>query len=757
MIFLFCSFSGVIRSQKVGLVLSGGGASGLCHVGVLKALEENNIPVNYICGSSIGALIGAYYAIGYSPQQIEEIVKSYFFYNVTRGDIPTKYEYMIKKRDDFASWITFKYDFKSNYMKNLPTNLINSMPMDYYLMETFTGISGKQNNKFDRLFIPYRCLASDVENKKTVVFKEGDLPSAIRASMTYPFYMRPISIDGKVLFDGGLYNNFPSDVMLKEFNPDYIIGSNVADKNSKPDEDNLYLQLRTLLMSQTNFNPVCENGMIIEPWGDVNVFNYDNIQRLIDSGYTATIRAIPKLKEQISTRIDTAEVNRKRKNYAAMNDLNAVVFDNVEIKGFNKKQSYFIRRSIFYKQKPFTLEALRKRYFRLACDDKIKTLYPVAIYDSINNKYTLRLSGKKEKPFYFEPGAILSNRPINSVFLGLQYNYLGKIGFSFYANGYSGKLYSGTYSRVRFDFPGSIPLSIEPSFTYSRWDYFNSSVLFYDLLKPAYLIQEDKFGEIKVSVPVGNVSQFNVAGGLTEWRNQYYQTDIFTKIDTADVSYFDYWYVQANYKLNTLNRKMYATDGTLINARARYLEGHESYYPGNTSLDTVVFKNKYQLPWLQLKLTFDTYLRTSNRFKIGLFGEGVYSTQRFFNNYQASILSAPAFNPTPESQTFFIDTYRAHNYLAGGVKFITSPLRNVDFRLEGYIFQPVLSIIDKGGRAQYSPTPFLYRNFSGMATLVYNSPIGPISAGVNYYDKYVNPFSFFFHVGYIIFNRKSID
>ncbi len=748
-----------VKSQKVGLVLSGGGASGLCHVGVLKALEENQIPIDYVCGTSIGALIGAYYAIGYSPTQIEELVKSYFFQSVTRGDIPVKYEYLIKKRNDFAAWLTFKYDFKNNYMRNLPTNLINSMPIDYYLMETFTGVSGKLNNKFDRLFVPFRCLASDVENKKTLVFKEGDLPSALRASMTYPFYMRPISIDGQLLFDGGLYNNFPSDVMMREFNADYIIGSNVAEKSSKPDDENLYLQLRTLLTNQATFTTQINNGTIIEPWSDVSAFNFDNAQRLIDSGYSATIRLIPLLKTKIQNKIDTTEIKLKRKNYTNLNDLNSVVFDKLEINGFNKKQKHFITKSLFYKEKPFTLEELRKRYFRLACDDKIKNLYPVAIYDSLNNKYTLQLSGKKEKPFYFEPGAIVSNRPVSEVYLGLQYNYLGRIGISLFANGYSGKLYSGSYSRLRFDIPGRFPISVEPSFTYSRWDYFSSSVLFYDFVKPAYLIQEDKFGELKVSTPVGNLSQFNLSGGFTGWKNQYYQTDVFSKLDTADESYFDYWFLQANYNLNTLNRKMYATEGTLINARARYLQGEESYYPGNTSIDTLSFKNKMQLPWLQLKFTFDSYIRTFNRFKIGVFTEGVYSTQSFFNNYQSTILSAPAFNPTPESKTFFIDTYRAHNYVAGGIKAITSPFKNIDIRLEAYIFQPVLSIIKNpsDGKAKYSNTAFLYRDFSGVAAVVYNSPIGPISASVNYYDKYVNPFSFFFHVGYIIFNKKSID
>ena len=754
---LFSFYAMQFKAQKVGLVLSGGGASGLCHIGVLKALEENGIPVDYVAGTSIGSLIGAYYAVGYSPAEIEEIVKTTFFQSITRGDLPAKYYYLIKQREDFASWLTFKFNLTDNYLKNLPTNVINSIPIDYYLMETFTGAANHVDNNFDSLMVPFRCLASDVSSKRSVMFKSGDLPSALRASMSYPFYLRPISINGKLLFDGGLYNNFPTDVMKKEFAPDFIIGSNVSETNGAPDDDDLYLQLRNLLMNQTEFAPLGENGILIEPWGEVSIFNFDNAKRLIDSGYAATMRVMPQIKKQMNRSQEISELATKRKRYRDYQNPANIVFDSIAIKGYNQRQGQFIKKSLFFKEKPFTLAQLKKRYFRLASDDKIKNIFPVATKDSITGKYTLALVGKKEKPLYIDAGAILSNRPISEAFLGLQYNHLGKIGFSAYANGYVGKLYSGTYAKLRFDFPGRLPFFIEPSGSYSRWDYYSSSALFYDFLKPAYLVQEDRFAEIKMGIPVGNVSQFNVAGGITEWSNQYYQTDVFTKADTTDKTYFDYLYVQSNFKVNTLNRKMYATEGTLLNARARFLQGHESHIPGNTSIDTTEFRNKLQTPWLQLKLTFDSYLKTADRFKIGVFGEAVYSTQNFFSNYQATILSAPAFNPTPESQTFFIEAFRAHNYFAGGLKAITTPVRRLDIRFEAYLFQPVLSILKSNdNKAKYS-SPFLYRHFTGMAAAVYNTAVGPISIGVNYYDQYEYPFTFFFHFGYIIFNRKSID
>jgi NTE family protein len=753
---LFCIHG--IFAQKVGLVLSGGGSSGLCHIGVIKALEENNIPIDYITGTSIGSLIGAYYAAGYSPAEMEELVKTGFFQKITRGDMPAKYTYFLKHRDEYASWQSFKVSLNTKFINNLPTNVINSVPIDYYLMETFAGVNAHAKNNFDSLMVPFRCIASDIEKNEVVVFRDGDLSSSIRASMSYPFYLRPIYIRGRLLFDGGLYNNLPTDLMYDEFYPDFIIGSSVAERSESPADDNLYLQLRHLFTSQTDFKPVCENGVLIEPWCDISIFNFEEAKRLIDSGYVATMRNMPQIKLQVERLQDKEQLKNRRAIFRAASNKDSVIFDKVEIMGVNKKIDYFIRSSIFYQNKPFSLSRLKKQYFRLTSDDKIKSVYPVALKDSTGSGfYTLKLMAKKEKSFFVDIGGNISNRPISEAFLGLQYNHLGKIGFTAYANGYYGKLHGSGLAKLRFDFPARVPFYIEPVFTYSRWDYFRSSALFYDFEKPAYLIQDDKYGELNIGIPWGNVAKAVVSGGYAEWGNRYYQTDNFTKLDTADATYFDFAYGQLSLELNTLNRKQYATEGTKLHFRGKYINGNESFYPGTTSIDSIKTINTPMHQWVQFKLTFDSYIRTFKGFKIGVFAEGVYSTQDFFRNYTSTILSAPVFNPTPESQTLFIPQYRAHQYVAGGIKAITTPLKNFDIRLEGYLFQPVTSIVSTNDQKAKYTEPFLYRNFIGLVALVYNTPVGPISIGMNYYDKNDNSFSFFFHFGYIIFNKKSID
>ncbi len=747
----------VLQAQKVGLVMSGGGASGIAHIGVLKALEENRIPVNCIAGTSIGSIIGGLYASGYSPLEIEHMVKEQAFSDLTKGEMSPKFGYFVRKRDDYASWRTLKLNLNNSLLSNLATNLINSVPIDFYLMETFAPANSASHYNFDSLMVPFRCVASNIEKKQSVVFRDGDLPSAIRASMSYPFYIRPISIDSALLFDGGLYNNFPTNVMYEELYPDFMIGSSVTENSKLPSDDNLYLQLRNMLMNKSNFDPVCENGVIIQPWADVSIFNFESAQRLIDSGYAATIRQMPKIKACITNYQNTLELYEKRKAFKERSQASKIVYNKVVVNGVSGAMKKFVVKSITSKRDTFTFKQLKRQYFRLMADEKIKSAYPMTQLDTASGKYTLTLNTKRDKHLFFDIGGNLSNRPISNFFLAVQYNYIGKIGFTAYANGYLGKLNSSSLTKLRFEFPTKVPFYIEPSFTISRWDYYKSSALFYDFEKPAYLIQEDLFGELNMGAPVGNIGKVVLSGGLSEWKNRYYQVDQFTKLDTSDVSVFDFGYGQLSYQINTLNRKQYATEGTNILIRAKYVSGMEHYYPGSTAEETVPFIDGPTHDWFNFKITIDKYIKPIKFFKVGVFAEGVYSSQDFFRNYQASILSAPSFNPIPESQTLFIDDYRAHEYMAGGLKTILTPYKNLDVRFEGYLYQPVYSIIkDPNGKANYS-TPFLYRHFLGMGALVYHTPIGPISVGVNYYDKNENSFSFFFHFGYTIYNKKSID
>lgn len=751
LLFFICIAYFNLSAQKVGLVLSGGGAGGLAHIGVLKALEEKQISIDYITGTSIGALVGGLYASGYSPDEIKDLVLNEKFQRYTKGELEEKHKFHYKKTNESASWFTYNFGFDSDLTTNIPTNIINSIPIDFFLMELFNPSSTCAKNNFDSLLIPFRCIASDIENKQMVVFNQGNLHAAIRASMTYPFYLKPISIDGKLLFDGGLYNNFPIDVMRKDFNPDFVIGSVVTSNNPLPNDENLYLQLRNMLMTKTDFGDNIENGIIIKPWSDIGVFSFSEANRLIDSGYTATINAIEHLNHPaLSKKYNIKEARQEYKT-----KLIPIVYDSIHVTGVNTKQQQYIKKSIFSKDKTLGIEQLKKRYLLLTDDDKIKSLFPISTYNPKTGKHSLEVIAKKEKNFRLELGGNFSNRPISAAFIGLQYNHLGKKSVTIYSNAYFGKLNTSLLGKIKIDFPGKTPFYLEAVGLYSKWDYFRSSTLFYNVLRPAFLIQEDAFTELSSGIPFGNRAKISLGGGIANMGNIYYQNYNFSEKDTADRTDFTFNYARAEYELNTLNRKQYASEGLYVNARLKYFNGFEYYRPGTTSFDTsksIIFHD-----WIQLNAKLDYYLKTSNFLKIGVLGEAVLSDQDFFRNYTSTILSSPAFMPTPQSKTLFLEKFRAHKFIAGGAKLIINPIKNFDIRIEGYVFQPIQTIVKNNlNKPEYSIN-FLYRYLTGMAALVYHTPIGPISTSVNYYLGEKNPISFLFHFGYTIYNKKAID
>jgi NTE family protein len=746
--------SNQVYSQRIGLVLSGGGAGGACHVGVLRALEENNIPIDYIVGTSVGGLIGALYTSGYSPDEIEKIVTSEKFTNLLKGEMEKKYQYYYFQKDDNAAWVTLKVSFDSSLTTNIPTSLVNSAPVDFNMTEFFSKPFSVSKGNFDSLFVPFRCVASDVENKKTYVFNSGALNEAVRASMTYPFYYKPISVNGKILFDGGLYDNFPADVMRADFKPDIIIGSVVTGSNPKINEEDFYAQIRNMLVKNPDFSLQGTKGLIITPWSNVGTFDFNSAKRLIDSGYVATIKQIDSLKK-LSGRIRTKEEITQRREVFKARMKDQIIIEDISTEGLTKNQQIYVKRMLSNGLKEFTLESIKPRYFRLTEDDKIKSVFPTLTFNPQSGKYKLNLKVKREKDMFLQVGGNVSSRPISMGFISLQYNLLSKIATSIYGNGYFGRLNNSFSGRIRFDIPGRWPMYIEPNLTISRWDYYRSSNLFYSLQKPAYLTQRDRYAEIMFGHPAGPRAKVMYGGGVAELSNIYYQTPTFNDKDTADQTNFTFIHGTAEYEYNTQNRKLYASEGTFINIRAKYVNGLETLIPGNTTIQKPDSNIVHQ--WVIFKAKFDHYFKPFQFFKIGVLLEGVYSTQQLFANYTSSVLSAPAFMPTPESKTLFLPNFRAFQYGAGGIKMIFHPVKKLDLRFEGYLFQPYQSIEKNTDLTASLSKAFLHQYIVGMAALVYHTPLGPISMSVNYYHKEPQPFTFLFHFGYTIFNRKSIE
>lgn len=747
-------FNQSANAQKVGVVLSGGGAAGIAHVGVLKALEENNIPIDYIAGTSMGSLVAAMYAIGYSVEEMEEIVKSDYFRDYTYGKTDEKFVYYYRQQAPDISQINIKLSTKDIGKTTIPTNFISPIPIDYAMMEYFTAPIAAANYDFDSLFIPFRCVGADITNKKQVVFKDGNLNEAVRSSVSYPFYLQPITVNGKLMFDGGIYNNFPGDVLYEDFLPDILIGSTVAGTPDPPDEDNVLSQLKAMIMDKQDYILPCVNySVLIKPKTTIGLFEFDNLIPAIESGYLAGLEKIDDIKEVVDRRVSSEELAAKR---AAFNNKKPeVVFDKINVAGVNKIQATYIKRILTKNRTKITIDELRPEFFKLSFDEKIKTMYPITKFKQETGTFDLNLKVKREKDIYAKLGFNLSNKPINQGFIGAQYNYLGNVSMKFNANAFFGKFYTSGMLKGRIDFYHLFPFYAEAGLILNRFDYFSSSNAFFEDEKPSYLIKNERFSFVDIGIPVFNKGKLVAGYSLANLKNDYYQTRNFLESDVADETRFNLVTGNIYYERSTLDRKMYPSNGTFLKFDARYIQGEEYTLPGTTAIRNNPFRTVHE--WYQFKFSYDNYFNRKGRFKFGFYTEWVYSTQPLFENYTATILAAPAFNPTPETKTIFLQKFRAFQYGAAGLKTVINIRKNIDWRNEAYAFQPYREISQATDFSAKISTDLGTPLFLGTSALVYHSPIGPMSLSLNYYDSEEDKFSVLFHVGYILFNKRVME
>lgn len=751
--FLLSPFFLQAQKDKVGVVLSGGGAAALSHVGFLQALEEENIPIDYITGTSMGAYIGALYASGRSPSEIDSIVRTPDFQNKAKGKIPEDYSYFFKEPEKNASLVTLKFFKDSLIQTSLPTNLIDPMMMDLALMEEFAAPSAKAGYDFDSLLIPFRCLAADIEAKERVIFEDGDLNKAVRASMSYPFYLRPIEVDGRLLFDGGLYNNFPTDIMEEEFNPDIILGHNVSNKIQPPREGDVISQIKNMLIDRTDYSELNKPHVVIEPEEKTSTFDFSDISGSIQRGKRNTEERIDTIQSLVSGRSDPDSLENARDRFR--NDLPELEFGEVQIEGLNQVRSDYVEKILHIRTFPLGMKELRPKYFRVYSDNKIKHLFPTAHYRPERDNYTLKLDVEREKDIFVEFGGNISSRPINMGYVGLQYNHLGKVSFSLNLNSYFGKFYGSVQARGRMDLPTQPPIYIEPILTLNRWDYFKSTTAFFEDVRPSFLVQNERYGGLRAGIPTGDKGKLVADGKLATIRNQYYQAEDFTSTDTADQTRFDNWTLGLSWERSTLNRKQYPSKGSHLSIRARWVEGNELTIPGSTAETDDTTQAFHQ--WPQLKFRYQNYYKRKGPLRLGFSIEGVYSDQPFFDNYSGTILSAPAYQPVPESKTLFLNDFRAYKYLGGGIQNIVKIQDNLDLRLEGYVFQPYRKIRRNDDLTPSFGPVLSSRNYIASGSLVYHSPIGPASLTLNYYNGKEEPFSFLFNFGHLLFNDRPLD
>jgi NTE family protein len=214
----------VLPRKKVGVVLSGGGAKGFAHIGALKALEEAGIPIDYIAGTSMGSIVGALYAIGYDLHTIDSLVRVQDWGYLLSDEVRREYLSASQKENPDVFVFSLPYEVKIRERKGqvrLPPGVVRGQNLYSLFLNLTIGYQDEMD--FDKLPIPFACVAADSRSGKEVVFREGILPEAIRASMAIPGLFAPVEKDTMLLIDGGIINNYPVDV-VREMGADVVIG-----------------------------------------------------------------------------------------------------------------------------------------------------------------------------------------------------------------------------------------------------------------------------------------------------------------------------------------------------------------------------------------------------------------------------------------------------------------------------------------------------------------------------------------------------
>jgi NTE family protein len=230
---------------------------------------------------------------------------------------------------------------------------------------------------------------------------------------------------------------------------------------------------------------------------------------------------------------------------------------------------------------------------------------------------------------------------------------------------------------------------------------------------------------------------------------------MFTRLDTTDQTSFNFVNPELCFELNNLNRKQYANAGACLKFAIGYVNGYEDFLPGSLSLSKKEFRANHS--WFYIKLLYDNYFASWGPFKFGLYTQAHFSNQPLMNNFTSTIINAPDFSPVPEMQTLMTPAYRAISFAGFGLKTVVRLYKKVEFRLEGYVFQPYQEITENSldQTVLLRPT-FADRAWIASSAIVYNSLIGPISMSANYYDKKAEHFTFNINIGYILFNRKAL-
>lgn len=395
---------------KIGLVLSGGAARGMAHIGVLKALEEQGIRIDAIAGTSMGAVIGGLYASGYKIDELEKLALNIDWRQALsdappREDVPFR-----RKQDDRDFLVKQKLSFRDDGSLGLPLGVIQGQNLALLLESKLAHASDTRD--FDKLPIPFRAVATDIASGEKVVFRKGHLPQVIRASMSIPAVFAPVELDGRLLVDGGMTDNIPLDV-ARDMGVDIAIVVDIGTPlrsrkqlNTVVDVLNQSITLMTRRNSEEQLATLHKDDVLIQPsLSSFGVTDFGRAQEVIDAGYRATRILDARLARLRATQPQDAQLAAARLPSQRTPIISAIKVEN-DSKVSDEVIRYYIRQHI---GEPLDLGRLETDMGTLYGLDFFEQVQYRVVHKGQDNTLVISARGKRSGTDYLRLGLNLSD------------------------------------------------------------------------------------------------------------------------------------------------------------------------------------------------------------------------------------------------------------------------------------------------------------------------------------------------------------
>lgn len=561
LVFLMLLFTFQVMAQeeeapKIGLVLSGGGAKGLAHIGALKVIEEAGIKIDYIGGTSMGAIVGALYASGYTANQLDSLFHEINFDLLIQDDVPRSAKTFYEKEVAEKYILTLPFD---QFEIRFPSGLSNGQNI-YNLISRLTMHLGHERN-FSKLPIPFFCIASDIETGEEVVLDSGSLPKAVSASGAIPSVFSPVKVNGRILTDGGVTNNYPVEELSRR-GAEIIIGVDVQDTLMDREELKSAFDIITQISNFRTIRDMDEKikktDIYIRPdISNFNILSFEEGEAIIEAGEEAARKQFPRL-ENLASRQGRGEFEREKVDPVDTLDINSI-----SIEGNNNyPRSYIMGKLRLKLDLDYTVEELYHGINNLTATGNFNRIsyslipneeaYTLALQlEESQNKTFLRLA------FHYDDlykSAALVNLTRKSLFFtndvasldvilgdNFRYNFQYYLDKGFYWSFGVRSRYNSFHKGVSVDFTDEGSLFQDISINRIEIDYqdYTNQAYIETLFQQIFSFGmglEHKYLKITSETIAGvEDNQFN--GSIFE-KSHYYSTFGYLKLDSYDDKYF---------------------------------------------------------------------------------------------------------------------------------------------------------------------------------------------------------------------------